>query len=544
MKSQKISSIFFAAIALTIIFLNALLYESQKEGFFLDEKATFHIANASYTNIGDFWSRLRENHYIIPNTVWQTLANAPMIIGERYSLDEVESMLDAQRGDKFTVMSTYLLSRPDSHPPFYYLLFNFLNSCLKGVSLTYVGFIINISALLLTCIFIYLIILKFCDDWLCSILGMLFYGLSFDFINNVMYIRMYALLTLWLIALLYLYLGIVQDDYEIKKYRLRAICTVEFFAMLTQFYAVLFIFPLFCITVLCFVIFKKKIKQFIVGHIITALVYLIIWPFSIFQVTTNGRSADIANNVLAMNIVYRLKEFVNLLKLSIFSGSKVYLFLSVAIVLFFGFVKIISFVKNSSSIIWTTKEFWLGVYLCVPAFSFYLVSAIISPWIIDRYVMPVIPIICTIIVLAFWKSVKVVLKNNWLCAAIITIVIIWSYVNALKYTPKYAFQMTKEKETFISDNQSKEALIIDPYNDTEFLDVVADVKHPYWTLVKDNVLKEYLNEKFDADRDWVIYVNKFCDRDEIKNIFEASDYSLVKCEYTTDFFDVYYFGSH
>ena len=246
MNKKKAYDILLLAIVLLLILVNAVYFESKKEGFFLDEKATFHIANASYTSLVDFRKLLSDKNYSISEAFWKTYSTAPMIVGRRYSFDEVSNMFDAQKGDKFTFWGTIILTPPDSHPPFYYLLFNIFNSVLPGVSLKYVGFIINILALMLTCLLLYRIICCFIEDRFGSILGVLFYGLSYDFVGSAMYIRMYALLTFWFMLLLYLYLSMIQRNYRWDGKRLLKICVVEIFAMLTQYYAAMFIFPLFC----------------------------------------------------------------------------------------------------------------------------------------------------------------------------------------------------------------------------------------------------------------------------------------------------------
>lgn len=60
-----------------------------------------------------------------------------------------------------------------------------------------------------------------------------------------MYIRMYALLTFWIVLLVYLYLSMVEKYFQLDGKLLLKICVVEFFAMLTQFYAAIFVFALF-----------------------------------------------------------------------------------------------------------------------------------------------------------------------------------------------------------------------------------------------------------------------------------------------------------
>ena len=70
MNKQKTYDILLLTTAVLLILLNAIFFESKKEGFFLDERATFHIANASFTSIGDFRKRVNDDNATILNTFW------------------------------------------------------------------------------------------------------------------------------------------------------------------------------------------------------------------------------------------------------------------------------------------------------------------------------------------------------------------------------------------------------------------------------------------------------------------------------------------
>ncbi len=540
MKKIKINDFLLLAVAVLLILANAVFFESRKESFFLDEKATFHIANAGYTSIGDFGKHLADNNFSVLKTFWEEYNKAPMLLGQRYTYDEVSEIFDAQKGGKFTFLSTLILTVPDSHPPFYYLMFNVFNSLLAGVSLMHVGFIINIIALLLTCVLLFRIVLYFTEDRFAGVLGVLFYGLSYDFINSAMYIRMYALLTFWLVLLLYLYLSMVKNNYRWDGNLLLKICIVEFFAMLTQFYAAIFIFPLFCITVITLLAHKMTVRKYILSQIITAITYLIVWPMSVLQVLFNGRTEDIKNNAASFMLFSRLREFADLLADSIFGGSKIVLLLAFVLLMLFGLFCLIKEVRSGLLAFINSDRFVLGAYLVIPASMFYVISAYISPWVVDRYVMPAIPIICAIIVIVFWKGFSMLVKNSIIPISIFAVFIAAIYVLSLRLPTEYAFSATEEKISFIDKYQGYEAIIIDPENDSEYLEVAGEVAHPYWTLIKDDQMTlNQLSVRFDKGTDTVVYINKYCDIDRISAAFENADLKLTSTGYSTDFFDVY-----
>ena len=290
-----------------------------------------------------------------------------------------------------------------------------------------------------------------------------------------------------------------------------------------------------CLFFRCF-----AVKQYIFSQVITGVAYLLVWPISVFQILFNGRSEDIRNNAASFMLVSRLKGFAALLSNSIFGGSKKILLLTFALLVILGLLCLVKEVRNGFSSFLISDRFALGAYLVIPASFFYMVSAYVSPWIVDRYVMPSIPIICAIIVIIFWKGFGMLIKNRCIRSSVFVLFIVVIYALSLRMPPEYAFPVTEERINFSNKYHSYEALIIDPKSDSEYLEVAAEVTHPFWMLVKDDqISSDQLAAHFDKGTDTVVYINKFCDTDEILLAFENADLKLTDCGYSTDFFDTY-----
>ncbi|MBO4679147.1 MAG: glycosyltransferase family 39 protein [Lachnospiraceae bacterium] len=540
MKNKSAIAIRIAVVVgLFLIFLNAFLWNSKKEDYFLDEKYTFYFANEYVLSFGEFFSEIKACDFQIDLLI-QRLTERLMDKYKMMSLDEVNAMVDAQKGHKFSYCTTLLFTVEDSHPPLYYLTFNTVNSSIPGISVKNTGFLINIVALLFTCYFVFKIA-EFFHGKLCGLMAMLFYGLSFEFINNVTYFRMYAMLTCFVTLLLYLHLRWLKADftYDEKKY-LRAICVAEFFAMFTQFFAAIYIVPIFVVTLVLLRVNGKQIKKYVVSNVVTAVLYLVIWPVSIYQIMADESGADVRNTVSLFNIPSRVAKYVRMAVDSLFAGSKKYFF-AVAVVIAVGLLWIlIKLIKDKK-----VGEFLHGeklnyyVYLIVPTAVFYVVTADIAPWTVDRYMMPIIAIVSALIVVFLWGSLKTFCRKEWICACIFIVLLGWSFYRVQGMSPYYLYTMTEEKQAYIDATEDKAAVIVEPDDQLEFADVLLTVNHPYWSLITVSGLNDCLTSGINKSDSYVFYINKYCNEDEIKETIEKEGLTISKLDYEKEFYYVY-----
>ena len=437
-------------LALAIILFNAYFYDTQKEDYYLDEKYSFFAANANLFSLKDIHRELKDSGYNLNQVIEIEKSKIVSEKGVRYSLDDVNSMLDAQKGDKYTIINTLLLDIFDSHPPLYYLLFNFVDSSISGITLKSAGFLINIVALLVTCFLIYKIASLLVGQS-CAFFAMIFYGLGFDYINNVTYCRMYALLSMWFALLVYLYLKWYQHDYSFEDNGLlRWICVVEFLAMLTQYFALLFVLPLFVITIVIFRKRGKPVKRYLVHQIRTAVIFFLIWPVSIFQLIFDPRSADIRSASFFTGLPIRINYYLRLLKNSVFAGNKYFYALAIVAVIAFIAVNVISIHKSGELQTFVhSDKFVYCIYIWGPAAFYYMFSVGFTPYIDPRYMMPVIPYIALVVVISFWELLKMGTHRNWICVAVMVCLIIFEYTMVRGLYPYYLYKTTSEKRDFL-----------------------------------------------------------------------------------------------
>ncbi len=540
-KKKDFAEIIALLACLALIFFNSVYYVSQKEDFFLDEKWTFLFANSKIISLSDFISELKESNFAFDAMIMDISDKAIPVNGKVMTLDDVNAMMNAQIGDKFTPFSTLLFSANDSHPPFYYLLFNFLNSVISGISLKNTGFFINIVALLITCFLIYKIIVLI-ENRLCGIFAVLFYGLSFEFVNNVTYFRMYALLTMFFTLILYLYLkwALSGYSYDANAY-LRAILVVELFSMLTQYLAAIYIIPFFIISILFMSGNKISPKRYIFGHIWIAVIYTVLWPFSLYRFLVDESGRDVRNTASLLGIPLRVAKYIRILVDSLFAGSKIIFICVVALIAVYILLKTIKMAREGKAF-WRykNKKVECFVFLIIPTAIFYIVIADIAPWTVDRYMMPIIAVVSVVIAVMFWRTLQYFLKREWLCATVVSLLLVFLFVLSHRMTPYYLYPISTEKQAFINKYENEKAMIVEADDQIEFVDIFLSVDHPYWKLVRAKDLAQHLNEMGNEFDSYVLYINTFCNKEDVINTFNDKGINVEEIDYSREFYDVYY----
>ena len=71
------------------------------------------------------------------------------------------------------------------------------------------------------------------------------------------------------------------------------------------------------------------------------------------------------------------------------------------------------------------------------------------------------------------------------------------------------------------------------------MDVFLSYNHPYFTLVTDENLDEFIDNSLNTEKSYVFYINYFCDENSIKEIIEKHGFSLSKPEFQKGSYEAY-----
>ncbi len=249
----------------------------QKEELHIDEIYSYILSN-SYDA-----SRISAD-----DSVWDIWFN-----GETFL-----NFLTVQKGEGFAYDRVYYNNSLDAHPPFYYFLLHTICSFTPNVFTMWQGILLNILCFIGAQIFLYLISLRLFKNRLLACIPVLFYGFSPTAIDTVLFIRMYALITMLTTILMYLHLRLLQDGASIPIIVLCGVVT--FLGVFTQY----FFAPLAALMALSYGIYglvKKQYKHTIIYVLVmlfsVALVFLV-YPAAILQILGSDTN-NVGKNVVA-----------------------------------------------------------------------------------------------------------------------------------------------------------------------------------------------------------------------------------------------------
>ena len=465
-------------IVILIVSIFMFYWINQKEGFHEDEIFSYGSSNYKWDNLfqasgkSDFINRTIEK-YIIADNFGKTLDNIQYYLAHPDEFSEKEDEIhkgdkpvwktseDAKEyltigeGDVFNYLSVYYNQVRDVHPPLFYILVHLFSSIAYGVFSKYIIFAVNLIFFVLTCYVIRRIFIIFDKRWL-GLIAILLYGLSMGAASTTIFLRMYSMLTFFCIEYLYLNLKILKNNLEISKENKWKLFATVLLGFLTQYYFCIFaaiVFVLMCARI----IYKKQYKTFrryILIHVITAIIGIVIFPAAINHIFFSYRGAaglDNGKTMLESALFYinRLAE-----AFSINNVLMTILVIACAIGIIVAIIRKLAKGK-------ITKLYYY-ILITVPTIAYFLCIAKIAPNMeakyAIRYIMPILPEFAIIFVLGIYRIVK----NKQIAFSITTIVVLAVSINGI----------VTNKPCYLYEGYNNYIEIAKQYKDLDFVYVV------------------------------------------------------------------------
>jgi hypothetical protein len=303
-----------------ILMGTAFFFCTRKQGFHEDEYYTYY-------------STARTNGFYVESGQWM----------ER---DAYRNEFVVLPGQGFQYSLVKLVQSWDVHPPMYYWVFHTAASFVPGTFSKWIGLCVNlffhgINIILLT----HLSYLVSGRNAKLTLLITLFYGLTPAAISGVVFIRMYEMLTMWVLLCALLHVKAVQgaEARVTAEGRSRAVRlpvwsfllplgVVTYLGFLTQYYYVIFLFytgAAFCVYLLWR---DKKVwncLRYGVSQLIALALAYATYPACLGQMFKGQRGAQATENFFDIsNTLERLRFFYDLLNEYVFGGLLTWLLLA------------------------------------------------------------------------------------------------------------------------------------------------------------------------------------------------------------------------
>lgn len=319
---------------------------------------------------------------------------SPTWVSGQYFMDYIA----ASESNNFNYISVYYNQRGDVHPPLYYIVLHTVCSIFQGVFTKWFGLGINFVFMILAMLLLYRTARKYLGGEVVALCSVAVYALSSGCMTNVVFMRMYVMLTFFMIAACLVHLRIVHNDFQVDKKERWLLLAVTLGGFLTQYYYVFFGIMLAMVMVVWMALGKRwmAIVRYVLTLAGTAVLGICVWPFAIKHIFFGYRggptwtallSGDFSTYVAGVNFEQMAAAIL---------GGKLWV-LPVAALL--GIAGVMMSPKRLQ---------YLGKVAMVafPVVGFSLMVAQITPFLTDRYIMGTYPLWCCLIVGSVYLFVR------------------------------------------------------------------------------------------------------------------------------------------
>lgn len=463
------------AAALVCVLAVLCFFVAQKEGYHMDELLSFELSNAEFNPwivptqpVGRLAKFVKEE--IRGASLGETLANLADTARDvaengrdskivRYQADvypepvwiqaeQFQEYVTVGADDGFNYLSVYFNVKDDNHPPLHFMLLHTMSSLFRGTVVPFLGCFINILAILGCCVcFFYLGTLleahgTIPDGYgrMWGVCACLLYGFSVGAIATALLIRMYGLMTFFCVASFTLHMKKWLERGFARKNRALAIVTVCGFW--TQYFFLFYCLTLAAVTAGLLIAGKRyrELKRYIRTMVLSAVAGVAVFPFAVQDVLASGRGEEALRNLGQGLSGYgsRLAAFGAMLVKgsfgSLLSGCLVLGCVLLALCL-------VKFRKRKGTVTEEAQDnpggLPLALLSALPCLCYFLLAARMSPYLVDRYIMPLFPFAAMGLALTVTKLLGAFrVKKRYLLLPVIALAVI----NVISYDGEYLYK--------------------------------------------------------------------------------------------------------
>lgn len=447
--SKKKNNYLLAILLSIVVLFIGIFIMSKKQDLDFDEVGTFGLANNTYQlNVEDY----------------KTYTGNELLL----------NYAAVKEGKQFDISNVFFNQKMDTHPPLYYLILNFVCSFRKNSFSMWYGLIIN----LLLMIFLFWEMRYFfnvvIDDEVMSTTLSLIAFFTYGFINELVFIRMYVMLSVVSMAFAILiiekiksvgtnaksvgakhrepFVGASSASPHIDINFLAKFFIICVAGILTQYHFVILAFY-FSVIFAAVLIKNKDIKLLIatiISGVASIVASIIIFP-GIINHIFGDNSLHAINGAQVTSVLQRFYEMLLTIKRAFF-GEALIIYLIILIILtaiaVYMTKKVIS--KN------TNNKWYLMILLCV--IYYYVLISLTVKFTFARYLYNIYPFITVSIIAPIYLLLKSIKPNlKYLSVAMIIILAIGS---RLKEEPFSLNLKTKQFQDFLNENKNIKILAL------------------------------------------------------------------------------------
>ena len=357
-KNKSLSSSWSHVLSISVfLILIFLVFGKLKSGYHMDEYLTFNLSNHSFKSTGRISLFIEEGVSYNGQEFWDTF-------------------LTLKKNTRFDYPNVWVNQEHDVHPPLFYVLIHTVSSLFPQISVKKVGLLTNIPLAIIVFWQLVYILERLDLRKKTAVLLAAAFILSSGFINNnIIFFRMYTLMSIWVNFLMMIFLKYRAESKGcIRYYALLGIVLIG--GILTQYYFLIYAF----FACLVYAVYTarahnwKKITLSIITVAVSGVLSYLIFPGMKYHIFESYRGKQAFENAASSDILFKLWAYLGFINSDIFGGLFVVL-PSVMICL-----AIVLTGKKKSEL-----TLYPYVLLVLPVCMYVIVIAKVSPYLELRY---------------------------------------------------------------------------------------------------------------------------------------------------------------
>lgn len=424
---EKYSKVLFNIVFVLIILAQILTifnFANKKTGMFMDEISTYGLSNYNFCPFIQEDPEYRDH--------WHD--------SEYYS-----KYVEVQENHRFDYKSVFYNQSKDVHPPLYYMLIHTISSIKPNTFTKWYGIGLNMIFFVMNAIVLYLISKEILKNKWKALLPVILWGFSVGSISSAIFIRMYEMLTFFILLIAYEHCKFIKKE-RISNKAFVALYIISILGALTQYY---FLIYLFFIASLFFILllYNKRYQEllkYIISEILAGVSFLYIFPAAYRHIFKGYRGEEAQHNFLALeNLKEQITGYYRIINEQIFGKLlSLFIVLFILILILKFFVKItLKYDRENSKLGITTEllsrnKFVIElsnkniqfISITIPVLCYLFVISKISPGQTGRYIYCVYPLLSLI----FISLYDLCVKNKKIYMPIIVVILFISIIFGLK----------------------------------------------------------------------------------------------------------------
>lgn len=466
--------------------------------------------------------------------------------------DEYLSLNDGEN----SIIDVYKNQMETIDPPLYYMLLRVSMNITKGEFSILPGVIINMIAYIGITILLYLIVRRlFVNEKYSRVKSLIVTFMScvtLASLSNVIFTGTYSLLTLEVIAIAYIHIRLLEKK-KATFSLLLPLFIVICLSLLTSYYSLLFIIPLYIIYIMRYVSAKDKKSRrlYNITVLSSALLSVVLFPFAIINIIFGDLGGEIIGTLgIQTSLIRTFIDYIQ--KLDHFGFNNMLIVIGIAALVCIIVKMRKPAVENENTDTEAIAERKMLIKtLLIPSIAYFICVIIVSSWTELRYIAPVCAILFVLTIYGIYKLFINAFNIKVSCIAMAVLFVAMAVYPFISHSyPECTYRDKAELLEKVEDDYNIPAIYILNTEDNRFLDDIllfTRIDESYvvgdYDVLSDNVNFASVLENKDTKDGILVFINKGqATKHILDNMLTYTDFDGYESFAVLNSGEIFYFG--